>query len=80
MCAYPCQGECAVRGSVYQSNALTCSYHFSQLWSIVAIVGGALQAGSVNIGMFMAMRGITGASIGRHALIYPLHFKSEPSL
>lgn len=34
------------------------------LWSIVAIVGGALQAGSVNIGMFMAMRGLSGAAIG----------------
>ena len=35
------------------------------LWSIVAIISGALQAGSVTIGMFMAMRGVTGASIGR---------------
>jgi len=37
-------------------------------WSIVAIVSGALQAGSVTIGMFMAMRGVSGASIGRQAL------------
>lgn len=42
------------------------------LWSVVGIIGGALQAGSVNISMFMAMRAITGASIGMRALKSPL--------
>lgn len=33
--------------------------------AILTVVGGALQAGSVNIGMYIAMRAITGMGIGK---------------
>lgn len=34
--------------------------------AIFSLVGGALQAGSVNIGMYIAMRFVTGFGIGRN--------------
>lgn len=33
--------------------------------AIVSLIGGALQAGSVNIGMYLVMRFITGLGIGK---------------
>lgn len=33
--------------------------------AIVSVIGGALQAGSVNIGMYITMRFITGFGIGK---------------
>lgn len=36
------------------------------LWAGVTVISGALQAGSVTIGMFMAMRCLAGAGIGMH--------------
>lgn len=32
--------------------------------SVTSVVGGALQAGSVSIGMYIAMRFVTGLGIG----------------
>jgi MFS family permease len=39
------------------------------LAAVVNIVGGALQAGSVHIGMFIAARFVTGFAAGRYTLI-----------
>ena len=43
--------------------------------SVVSAIGGALQAGSVNIGMYIAMRFVTGLGIGtpvQHTLYWCL--------
>lgn len=45
--------------------------------AICTLVGGALQAGSVNIGMYIAMRAITGVGIGKKLSCYSLE---EPSI
>jgi len=36
--------------------------------AVLTIIGGALQAGSVNIGMYIAMRAITGMGIGKYSI------------
>lgn len=36
--------------------------------SVVSVIGGALQAGSVNIAMYIAMRFVTGLGIGTSSL------------
>ncbi|KAK5047302.1 hypothetical protein LTR84_006824 [Exophiala bonariae] len=46
--------------------------------AICTILGGALQAGSVNIGMYIAMRAITGMGIGALVTLVPL-YQSEIS-
>ncbi|KAL6240681.1 hypothetical protein RBB50_012391 [Rhinocladiella similis] len=48
------------------------------LYSIITLIGGALQAGSVHIGMFLAMRLITGFGIGALVGLVPL-YQSEMS-
>ncbi|KAI1610532.1 MFS transporter [Exophiala viscosa] len=48
------------------------------LYAIITIIGGALQAGSVNIGMYIAMRFITGFGIGALVALVPL-YQSEMS-
>lgn len=44
------------------------------LCSAVAVLGGGLQAGSVNIGMFIAARGIAGLGIGPLLTMFVLTF------
>lgn len=41
------------------------------LTSIITIIGGALQAGSVNIGMYLVFRFVTGLGIGNFARLVP---------
>jgi sugar porter (SP) family MFS transporter len=43
------------------------------LYAVVTVIGGALQAGSVNIGMYIAMRFITGVGIGALVGLVPLY-------
>jgi len=45
------------------------------LASVITVIGGALQAGSVNIAMYIVMRFITGLGIGK--LIPVLHMALE---
>ncbi|KAK5100049.1 hypothetical protein LTR70_008011 [Exophiala xenobiotica] len=46
--------------------------------SVTSVVGGALQAGSVSIGMYIAMRFVTGLGIGALVALVPL-YQSEVS-
>ncbi|KEF56198.1 uncharacterized protein A1O9_07779 [Exophiala aquamarina CBS 119918] len=46
--------------------------------SVITVIGGALQSGSVNIGMYIAMRFITGFGIGALVTLVPL-YQSEIS-
>lgn len=39
--------------------------------SVITVVGGALQTGSVHVGMFMAARFITGLGIGEFSAFIP---------
>ncbi|KIW50162.1 hypothetical protein PV05_11777 [Exophiala xenobiotica] len=48
------------------------------LYSVVTVIGGALQAGSVHIAMFLVMRFITGFGIGALVGLVPL-YQSEMS-
>ncbi|KAH8817019.1 MFS transporter [Xylogone sp. PMI_703] len=41
--------------------------------AVVSLIGGALQAGSVNIGMYIAMRFVTGFGIGALVTLVPLY-------
>ena len=41
--------------------------------SIITVIGGALQAGSVNIGMYLAFRFVTGFGIGALVTLVPLY-------
>lgn len=43
------------------------------LYALITIIGGGLQAGSVNIGMYIAMRFITGFGIGALVALVPLY-------
>lgn len=43
------------------------------LYSVITLIGGALQAGSVHIGMFLVMRFITGFGIGALVGLVPLY-------
>lgn len=40
------------------------SLHFMQLACIIVTIGSAIQTGSVNIGMFLAGRVISGTAVG----------------
>ncbi|RBA14937.1 hypothetical protein FPRO05_13153 [Fusarium proliferatum] len=46
--------------------------------ALISTIGGALQAGSVDIGMFIAMRFLTGVGIGALVTLVPL-YQSEMS-
>ena len=48
------------------------------LYSVITVIGGALQAGSVHIGMFLVMRFVTGFGIGALVGLVPL-YQSEMS-
>ncbi len=41
--------------------------------SIITVIGGALQAGSVNIGMYLVFRFVTGFGIGALVTLVPLY-------
>ncbi|KAL6792876.1 general substrate transporter [Trichoderma sp. SZMC 28012] len=41
--------------------------------SIIALIGGALQAGSVNIAMYLVFRFVTGLGIGSMVVLIPLY-------
>ncbi|EHY54629.1 MFS-type transporter criB [Exophiala dermatitidis] len=43
------------------------------LYAIITLIGGALQAGSVNIGMYLVMRFLTGIGIGALVGLVPLY-------
>lgn len=43
------------------------------LYSIVTLIGSALQAGSVNIGMYLVMRFLTGVGVGALVGLVPLY-------
>jgi MFS family permease len=47
-----------------------------QLASIICIIGGALQGGSINISMLLIARFITGVGVGMEVVIVPV-FQSE---
>jgi MFS family permease len=49
-----------------------------QIASVICVIGAAIQGGSINVGMLLASRFITGIGVGMEVVIVPL-FQSEVS-